>query len=529
LNVASGALVPLSAADRRRLATWLVHQSLVDRRSDLTIERIGAGNQNMVLRLGGGAQRMVLRRPAPVVPPGRNDAMAREFRVLSALEGTGVPHARPLALCTNHEIIGATFYVMTEVDGWSPAAAMDWPEPFRAGSDPRTRRQLALELVRGLATIAEVDWRAQGLSDFGRPDGFHDRQVGRWMSHWKQFRFRDIPGIEEAAAWLTEHSPTTWTPGLMHGDYSFLNVMFSNDPDPSLAAIVDWEMATIGDPILDLAWLARQWPETPDEVHTRFVDYTGMPLRDEIVQLYSDQTGNTLDDLLYYEVLANFKVAIVLEGGYARYLKGDVDNPKVAYYDEAILKAGRVARELIARRSPGIRHPGDVPSTTEASVTGARRIVTAEDSNGRSLIALDGPVPYTTRLDDFPGVEVEHLWTTNGTTVSGASGEEATSPGDGLFPPLGGTRFLRITYPSGFGMAAPDADTSQFERLLLHRSATIDYGVVVEGELTLVLDDGVETTLHPGDLLVQNGVMHGWRNAGDQRAVALFVLVGVQQ
>ncbi|WP_405976234.1 phosphotransferase family protein [Streptomyces sp. NBC_00988] len=334
--------------DRERLAAWLAGQSLVDRPEALVVDPISGGNQNIVARLGDGTRRMVLRRPPRIVPDGRDAAMEREFRLLTALEGTDVPHATPLALCTDHDVLGATFYVMSEVDGWSPAASMFWPEPFAPEHGVAPRRRLALELVRGLATLSAVDWQARGLTGFGRPDGFHERQVDRWTAHWDRFRFRDIPGLTEAGAWLRENVPSRWTPGIMHGDYSFLNVMFRHGPEPALAAVVDWEMATVGDPVLDLAWLMRQWPARAEDVHSRYVDYTGMPLRDEMVDIYRELTGNPLDHYRYYQVLANFKLAIVLEGGYARYLNGEVDNPKVAHYNDSILDAGRVAAELVA-------------------------------------------------------------------------------------------------------------------------------------------------------------------------------------
>jgi aminoglycoside phosphotransferase (APT) family kinase protein len=337
--------------DRGPLSDWLAAHSLLDRPADLRVTRIGSGNQNVVARLHGTNGPMILRRPPVAVPAGRNAAMEREFRVLSALEGTAVPHPRPLALCTDPGVLGASFYVMTEVDGWSPAALPSWPAPYGAGDDPRARRQLAFELVGGLASLAAVDWRARGLDGFGHPEGFHDRQVDRWTGHWDTFRFRDIPGLDAAGAWLRDNAPARWTPGIMHGDYSFLNVMFAHGPRPALAAIVDWEMATIGDPVLDLAWLARQWPDRSEEPQTRWMDYTGMPQRDEIVDHYRQLTGNPLEDFTYYQVLANFKVAIVLEGGYARYLNGQATNPKVAHYDEAIMRAARTAATLVARQA----------------------------------------------------------------------------------------------------------------------------------------------------------------------------------
>jgi len=337
-----------------RLADWLIGQGLLGQAADLAAERISGGNINIVARLRGGPVPMILRRPPDTAANGRN-AIEREFRVLTALEGTDVPHARPLALCTDPGVLGAPFYIMAEVDGWSPAASRSWPAPFRpedaTADGPPARRGLGFELVRGLAALAAVDWRERGLDGFGRPDGFHERQVDRWTAHWDKFRFRDIPGLEAAAAWLRGNAPAPadWTPGIMHGDYSFLNVMFGHGPAPRLAAIVDWEMATIGDPLLDLAWLVRQWPDRGEDLQGRYVDYTGLPTREEIIDHYRELTGRPIENYAYYEVLANFKVAIVLEGGYARYLNGQATTAKVAHFNEAILRAGRVAGEVAAR------------------------------------------------------------------------------------------------------------------------------------------------------------------------------------
>jgi aminoglycoside phosphotransferase (APT) family kinase protein len=203
-------------------------------------------------------------------------------------------------------------------------------------------------LIRGLAKLARVDWRVQGLEGFGKPEGFHERQVDRWLAHWDQFRFRDIPGLDEAAAWLRTHRPEQWTSGIMHGDYAFLNVMFRHGPQPRLAAIVDWEMSTIGDPLLDVAWLLGHWPTSrDDEMVTEYVDYTGMPLRDEMLATYEEECERPIENFVYYQVLASFKSAIVLEGGYARFLKGETDNPKLEKYNDSILRSGEAAMQLI--------------------------------------------------------------------------------------------------------------------------------------------------------------------------------------
>ena len=329
-----------------RLASWLDRQGLPGQGSPLAIEVISGGNQNIVAGLKRADLDVVLRRPPRVIPAGREAAMGREFRVLTALEGTDVPHARPVAFCTDESVLGTTFYLMERIDGWSPAASYRWPGVF--GSDESARRGLAIELISGLAKVACVDWRAQGLEGFGKPEGFHDRQVDRWLAHWAQFRFRDIPGLDQAAAWLRTHRPAEWTPGIMHGDFAFLNVMFRHGDQPRLAAIVDWEMATIGDPFLDVAWLLGHWPATDDdELLTEYVDYSGMPLRDEMLAVYEEQCGRPLRNFVYYQILASFKSAIILEGGYARFLKGETDNPKLEKYNDSILMAAQTAAELV--------------------------------------------------------------------------------------------------------------------------------------------------------------------------------------
>jgi aminoglycoside phosphotransferase (APT) family kinase protein len=293
---------------------------------------------------------MVLRRPPREVPDGRNETMLREYRVLSALRESAVPHARVLGACDDPQLLGAFFYVMEHVDGWSPMNTEGWPAPFDA--DLEARRGLATELVDGIAELSRVDWRAAGLDGFGRPEGFLERQVDRWLHHLRHFRFREIPGLEEAAEWLRRRVPRSYTTSIIHGDYQFANVMFRHGAPARLAAIVDWEMSTIGDPLLDLAWVLMGWPD-PDEGASRlgYVDYTGMPSRAELMERYASRSGLDFSGIDYYVVLARFKMACVLEGGYARHVSGEADNPKLASFGDVVLEMGRRAAEL-ARSSP---------------------------------------------------------------------------------------------------------------------------------------------------------------------------------
>ena len=168
------------------------------------------------------------------------------------------------------------------VDGWSPMDQHgEWPEPFNTDLD--TRPGLSYQLAEGIALLSKVDWQAKGLSDLGRPDGFHERQVDRWIGFLERIKKRELPGLDVATGWLKAHKPLDFIPGLMHGDYQFANVMYRHGAPAQLAAIVDWEMGTVGDPKLDLGWMVQSWPEDtrdPEDGEMSYVDMRGMPSRD---------------------------------------------------------------------------------------------------------------------------------------------------------------------------------------------------------------------------------------------------------
>jgi aminoglycoside phosphotransferase (APT) family kinase protein len=224
------------------------------------------------------------------------------------------------------------------VDGWSPMGLDDklWPAPFDTDLD--ARRGLAFQLAEGIALLSKVDWQAKGLNDLGRPDGFHERQVERWTRFLERIKGRDLPGLDTASAWLAEHKPLDFIPGLMHGDYQFANVMYRHGAPARLAAIVDWEMGTVGDPKLDLAWMIQGWPaDTAKPDSQGYVDMLGMPSSDEVLDHYAKVSGRQVDDIDYYLILARWKLAIVLEQGFQR-----------AGNDEKLLAFGPVVLGLMA-------------------------------------------------------------------------------------------------------------------------------------------------------------------------------------
>ena len=351
--------------DPERLGAWMDGQGLPGEGEPIAARFVSGGASNEIFEVSRGGHRWALRRPPRRVPPGRNETMMREYRILAALDGTDVPHARAAGACDDPEVLGAAFYLMDFVDGWSPISEPEWPEPFY--SDLDARAGLAYELVEAIARLSRVDWRAGGLEGLGRPDGFHERQVDRWYAHLERFKFRDIPGLDVAGDWLRGRKPRSYEPGIMHGDYQFANVMFHHGAPARMAAIVDWEMGTVGDPLLDLAWVVMGWPNDTggdpagdggddDEPPAGrrvggYVDYTGMPGRDDLLERYASVSGRDTDEIDYYVILARFKMAIVLEGGYARYVAGGADNPKMEAFGPVVLDMAQAAAELASTTS----------------------------------------------------------------------------------------------------------------------------------------------------------------------------------
>jgi len=334
--------------DAKRLATWLDASGLPGAGEPVEVRYISGGSQNEIYELRRGELHGALRIPPPTAPAARDEGIVREWRIIEALEGTDVPHTPALALCSDASVLGRTFYVMGFVDGWSPMGLEDhrWPAPFDRDID--ARRGLALQLVEGIALLSMVDWRARGLGDLGRPEGFHDRQVDRWSAFLERIKGRELPGFDEAASWLRRHRPIDYVPGIMHGDYQFANVMFRHGAPARLAAIVDWEMGTVGDPKLDLGWVVQSWPDDtshPDATSSSYVDLYGMPSRDELLRHYAEVSGRQVDDIDYYVILAKWKLAVVLEQGYQR----AGDDEKLQAFGPIVLQLMREAAELAER------------------------------------------------------------------------------------------------------------------------------------------------------------------------------------
>jgi aminoglycoside phosphotransferase (APT) family kinase protein len=327
--------------DSAALGRWMDKEGLPGTGLPIEVRFISGGSQNEIFEVRRGDLHGAVRKPPTTAPAPRDEGILREWRIIDALTGTDVPHTAAIAVCPDDTVLGRPFYVMGFVNGWSPMNTPGWPPPF--DTDSEARAGLAYQLIEGIVRMGAVDWQARGLDGLGRPDGFHDRQVERWTRFLDRIKGRDLPGLDEATRWLADHRPIDFVPGIMHGDYQFANVMFEHGGPARLAAIVDWEMGTVGDPKLDLAWALQGWPEdTSAEADIGYVDIRGMPGYSKLLAYYAEHSGRQIDDFDYYLVLARWKLAIVLEQGYQR----AADDPKLQGFGPVVLDLMKRAADL---------------------------------------------------------------------------------------------------------------------------------------------------------------------------------------
>lgn len=315
-------MVDRSVIDFAVLARWMDERGLPGGPFE-DVRRLAGGTQNVMLAFRRGGRSFVLRRPPEHLRRKSNDALVREMRVLAALADTPVPAPGFIAGCPDPEVMGgAVFYLMEEVDGFNPSVTL--PSPH--ADDAAVRHRMGLNAAAAIATLGEVDHVVVGLGDVGHPEGFLERQVGRWLSELESYNQLDgypgpdIPGVDRVADWLERNRPTQWRPGLMHGDFHLSNIMFRYD-GPEVAAIIDWEMVTVGDPLLDLGWLLATWPGDDGGTisgGSPLAEAGGLPTRKEVVAWYADRSSRDVSAATFYEVLACFKLGIVLEGSNAR-------------------------------------------------------------------------------------------------------------------------------------------------------------------------------------------------------------------
>jgi aminoglycoside phosphotransferase (APT) family kinase protein len=297
------------------------------------VERHPGGHSNETLFVTWGDRELVVRRPPPGETADTAHEVLREYTVMEALQETNVPVPTTVLACEDHDVMGSNFYMMEREHG----IVMRDVEPDQF-AEPGHRCRIGEEMVDTLATIHQVDYEAVGLEEFGRPEGFTQRQVDRWQQQYEwAFKLtadeREIPAVHDLTDWLQAHVPEDPPRTLVHGDYKLDNVMFDDSPPPSVRSVFDWEMSTLGDPLADLGWLLSYWPEGGDEStdvgtggDAEFLVWDGYQTREELVDRYEERTGFTFENGQFYRALAVYKLGALGEMFFRRHLEGNADD-----------------------------------------------------------------------------------------------------------------------------------------------------------------------------------------------------------
>ena len=310
-------------------------------------ERIGEGHSNLNFLITRGDTRVVLRRPPrPPLPPSAHDVL-REARLLQALQGTPVRVPPVLATCDDEAVLGVPFYVMEEMHG--AVVTTDIPPAL---DQPGERRAICAELVDRLVEVHEVDWRVCGLEGYGKPTGYLERQVRRFGGLWEHNKTREIEAVEEVGQWLADNMPESPESTIVHGDYRLGNVMLGEEPPARVAAIFDWELSTIGDPLADLGYFTVTWAQAGDPEDLGFGSLNaatrreGFMTREELIERYEERSGRSMSALNWYQALALWKAAVFMEGNYKRFTMGASDDEYLAAFDEGVPALAEQARRV---------------------------------------------------------------------------------------------------------------------------------------------------------------------------------------
>jgi aminoglycoside phosphotransferase (APT) family kinase protein len=322
------------------------------------VERFSGGHSNETLFVTWNDRDLVLRRPPPGETAESAHDVLREHHVMDALQNTEVRVPRTVLACEDRSITGSDFYLMEQVEG--DVLRDEESDRF---ANPKARQQIGEELVDALAEIHGVDIEAVGLDDFGRPEGFLERQVDRWgkQSDWAfdvTAEEREVPVIEEVGAWLADNVPEESPTALVHGDYKLDNVLFAPGAAPEIVGIVDWEMSTLGDPLTDLAWLLAYWQDTDDaecaipELVPTFAEREGYPTKGKLLDRYETATGITFENARFYRALAVYKLADICEMFFRRHLEGNADNPMYPKMRERVPAMADWAKRIVDGGEP---------------------------------------------------------------------------------------------------------------------------------------------------------------------------------
>jgi aminoglycoside phosphotransferase (APT) family kinase protein len=347
LNIAS-----LESYLRERLPDLLDGHQIAG--APLRIEQFPGGHSNLTYLIQVGDRQFVLRRPpfGPVAPTAHD--MPREYRLLQAIHPVFRLAPRPYLLCEDLSIIGAPFYLMERRKGLVIRREM----PESMANDLSLRRRVGESLIDTLASLHQVDIYAAGLDKIGKPIGFVTRQVRGWTDRWHRSKTSELPEIDEVIRWLNERIPSdpdpqsSFPPTLVHNDFKLDNVMLDIDDPARVVAVLDWEMCTVGDPLVDLGILLCYWPQADDPEARResispVTTEPGWLTRTEVVERYATRTGRDLSDITFYEIFALFKIAVVLQQIFFRYERGQTHDERFKDFGRRVAGLAEAAVDMM--------------------------------------------------------------------------------------------------------------------------------------------------------------------------------------
>jgi aminoglycoside phosphotransferase (APT) family kinase protein len=304
-------------------------------RVPVTVTPMPGGGSCEIFAVDRGADRWVLRRAPRHASSSTAHDVLREFRILDAIKDEPVRIARPVMCCDDPAVFGSPFYVMARVDGVPVRKAI----PLGWTTAPDTHGQALEQLIDALVEIHSVDWKRCGLTDFAHREQYLSRQVTRWLAQLDSYGGRDLPAARRIGEWLDARRPADQPAAVAHGDYKLDNVLFAPDSPPRLLAVVDWEMASIGDPLVDLAWALIFHPGPGGTMplgmagEPRFaLDH--LPAVPSLIDRYAERSGRDIANIRWYEVFSRWKLAIVLEGSYAKFVRGQSDKPVHEFFGQ---------------------------------------------------------------------------------------------------------------------------------------------------------------------------------------------------
>lgn len=317
----------------------------------LVIEQFPAGFSNLTYLLRLGDRELVLRRPPFGAKIKTAHDMGREYKILSHLYPVYQKLPRPLLFCQDESVLGAPFYVMERVKGIILRAQ----PPEGLDLSPEVMRRLSETFIRNLVEIHEVDYRRAGLEDLGQPTGYVARQIEGWTRRYYNARTDDVPAVERLAAWLVEHAPPdSIVSALIHNDYKYDNVVLAPQDLSEVVAVLDWEMATIGDPLMDFGTALGYWvdPDDPEEWRAYGFGLTTLPgsfSRREVVEYYAKRSGRDLSGVLFYYAYGLLKIAVIVQQIYSRYRQGLTKDARFAGLGQLVVACGNLAQRAIEK------------------------------------------------------------------------------------------------------------------------------------------------------------------------------------